>query len=76
MSAAVAPVVKDAFLDLAWRLSPGELTGDGRLTPGAVREKATALWGRWAGLEKRCGRKVEQAEVTGWWLERYEAERT
>ncbi len=79
MNASETPVVdpglKDDFLDLKWRMAPANLVADGRLPPAQARARYASLRERWARLERRVGRKVEEAEVTAWFLERYELQR-
>lgn len=54
---------KNLFLSIAVQLSPENLTCDGELPPAAVRVKKAALQSKWADLEKKFGRKVDESEV-------------
>lgn len=57
--------IKTAFVDLAGRLSPENLSCDGELTATEIRSRRDSIMREWSELERRAGRSVDETESWG-----------
>lgn len=60
---------KEAYIELAMRLSPENLTCDGELKRAAIVRRHREILREWAVLNKKVCRKVTEEEVEGWMLD-------
>jgi hypothetical protein len=58
--------VKKAFLDLACRISPENLSCDGELSQTQVRARLSQIQREWKALEKQIKMKVSEDMVWDW----------
>lgn len=59
----LSEAVQSAFVILAGRLSPENLTCDGECSGGEVRRRRIGIMNEWRALENRAGRKVSELEA-------------
>lgn len=62
----VSDLVMEKFLDLAYRLSPENLTWDGERDDADMRHEEKLLKSKWRSLEKSIGRTMTEGEVYAW----------
>ena len=61
---------KEQFETLVSRLSPENISCDGEISRTQVNARYRQIMKEWKQLEKAVGRKVSQAEVETWWMEK------
>lgn len=63
--------LKDAFKDLACRLSPENLACDGEISRAETARRLRQCVLEWRALEAQAGRKVLGDEVFNWEMEQH-----